>query len=87
MSESTRLPERFLDLLSVAIVESGRPQVLIARDTGLSEKHVSQMLTGKADGSLRSWQAMLDSARLEVHVTVHPLHIDVTDESDETGVR
>lgn len=63
--------EDMLELLADAIIES-RPQVLIARDSGLSEKHVSQMLTGKVDGSLKAWQRMLDAAGLAVTVSVTP---------------
>lgn len=60
-----------LELLADAIIES-RSQVLIARDSGMSEKHVSQMLTGKVDGSLKAWQRMLDAAGLAVRVEVVP---------------
>lgn len=58
-----------LELLADAIIES-QPQRVTARRAGLSEKHVSQMLTGKVDGSLAAWQRMLDAAGLAVRVEI-----------------
>lgn len=74
-----------LDLFSVAIGESGRTQRLLARDAGLSEKHVSQMMTGRVDGSLQAWQALLVAAGLTVRVELRavlaaPVGRDATDE-------
>lgn len=47
----------------VDLVDSaGRSQVSIARHAGFSEKHVSQMLTGKVDGSLTAWGKLLVAA-------------------------
>lgn len=42
-----------------ALKDVGLTQVQVARDLGISEKHLSQMLTGKADGSLRLWVEMV----------------------------
>lgn len=45
-----------------AVKGSGRLQVDLARETGMSEKHVSEMLTGAAEGSLTAWSALLVAA-------------------------
>lgn len=58
-----------LNMMADAIVES-RAQNMVARDAGLSEKHVSQMLTGKVVGSLDSWQRMLDAAGVTLRIEV-----------------
>jgi plasmid maintenance system antidote protein VapI len=36
----------------------GVSQVQLAGDLGITTKHVNQMLTGRADGSLEIWVAM-----------------------------
>jgi DNA-binding phage protein len=38
----------------------------IARKAGISEKHLSQMLNGHAEGTLTVWQAVLDAAGLTI---------------------
>lgn len=43
----------------------GVRQSVLARRSGLTQKHVSQMLTGKAEGSLSAWQALIDASRME----------------------
>lgn len=49
----------------VDLVKSGgRAQASLARTTGLSQKHVSAMLTGKAEGSLSAWTALLRESRV-----------------------
>lgn len=50
--------------LAAAVRSTGRAQVLLARDTGLSEKHVSQMLTGRVTGSLEAWEDLLAAANV-----------------------
>ncbi len=41
---------------------SGRTQASLARQAELTEKHLSQMMTGRVEGSLSAWQALLDAA-------------------------
>jgi hypothetical protein len=54
----------------VDLVDSaGRTQASIARHAGFSEKHVSQMLTGKVDGSLAAWTKLLVAAHGPTRVT------------------
>lgn len=55
-----------------AVLKSDRPQVLLARDSGLSTKHVNQMLLGRCEGSLSSWQALLSAAGVDL-IRVIPL--------------
>jgi hypothetical protein len=59
--------QRFLVSL---VLGGGRAQVLLARDAGLSEKHVSQMLTGKAMGTLDAWQGLLNAAGIVLTTSV-----------------
>jgi len=66
-------------------IRHARPQVLIARDAGLSEKHVSQVLTGKSDGSFDTWQRMLDAAGLTIRIEVAPAQPVSTDPQPEEG--
>jgi predicted transcriptional regulator len=49
-------------ILVAAVKASGRSQNMLARDAGLTEKHVSQMMTGRVEGTLSAWQAVLDAA-------------------------
>ena len=44
------------------ILETGVPQNELARRTGLTEKHVSEMMNGWSQGKLTAWQALLDAA-------------------------
>lgn len=55
------LPD-LLDAISYAVAQSGRTQKQLAAMVGLSEKHVSQMMTGRVTGSLAAWQALMDAA-------------------------
>lgn len=61
-----------IDALSWAIGASGQSQAALARKVGLSQKHVSQMMTGRVVGSLRSWQALADAAGVRVSFTITP---------------
>ena len=45
--------------LIARVRESGFLQKDLAAVSGMSEKHVSQMLTGKVMGSLEAWQKLL----------------------------
>lgn len=49
-------------MLSTLVRHTQIPQVQIAGKAGLSEKHLSQMLTGNVEGTLTMWQAVLDAA-------------------------
>lgn len=42
----------------------GVQQRELAQRTGLSEKHISQMMTGRTHGSLATWQLLLDAAEV-----------------------
>ena len=44
------------------ILETGVPQNELARRTGLTEKHVSEMMNGWSQGKLTAWQALLNAA-------------------------
>ena len=39
----------------------GWPQARVALEAGLSQKHLSQVLTGRAEGSLQMWDRLLKS--------------------------
>lgn len=52
-------------LVRAALRNQGRAHIMAARDLGISEKHLSQMLTGRADGSLRLWVALADLLGME----------------------
>lgn len=56
-----------------AVLRSDRPQVLLARDSGLSAKHVNQMLLGRCEGSLSAWTALLGAAGVEIGRPWYPL--------------
>lgn len=55
-----------------AVLRSERPQVLLARDSGLSTKHVNQLLRGRTEGSLTAWQALLDAAGVDLTRVLPP---------------
>jgi transcriptional regulator with XRE-family HTH domain len=54
----SRLQEFLRDLVRA----SGVPQNELAQRTGLTEKHISEMLNGWSQGTLSAWQALLDAA-------------------------
>ena len=45
--------------VKAGLSEMRLPQAWLAHKAGYSEKHVSQMLTGQAEGSLVAWEALL----------------------------
>lgn len=56
--------------LSAAIRASGWPQAHLAESAGMSAKHVSQMLTGRVEGTLTAWQSLLDAAEVSFSAPV-----------------
>lgn len=48
------------------VLETGVPQNELARRTGLTEKHVSEMMNGWSQGKLTAWQALLDAAGIHL---------------------
>lgn len=66
---ATTLPD-LLDAISYALVRSGLTQTQLARAAGLTEKHVSQMMTGRAVGSLAAWQSLMDAAGVTLNATL-----------------
>lgn len=59
-----------LDALSLGLAASGLTQKALAEGAGLTEKHVSQMMTGKVDGRLQAWEALADAAGLRIEITI-----------------
>lgn len=59
MSENCLLHQWLLGHLTVAMKERGVTQVEMAREAGISQKHLSRILTGKAIGSLELWDFLL----------------------------
>jgi predicted transcriptional regulator len=60
--------------MRVALTRRGWTQKRLAQETGLSEKHVAQMLTGAVQGKLTTWGAMFTAAgcRVRLDVTQRP---------------
>ena len=48
------------------------PQSWLASRCGLSQKHVSQMLTGKVEGSITAWDRMLTELGHAIQDRTHP---------------
>lgn len=53
-----RLGNQFATIIAAKLIERGMTQADLAREMGVSAKHINQMLTGKATGS----PGMLDYA-------------------------
>jgi transcriptional regulator with XRE-family HTH domain len=49
-------------MLSALVRRAHVPQARIAEQAGVSEKHLSQMVAGRVEGTLTMWQAVLDAA-------------------------
>lgn len=47
---------------------AGIPQAELAARSGLTQKHVSQILTGKADGSFETWEKLAEVLGRRWHV-------------------
>lgn len=76
--KQTDAPPSSLHQWLVSLVkDSRRSQADLAFEAHLSQKHVSDMLTGKADGSLEAWSRLLDAAGVhlpgEELASVHPI--------------
>lgn len=54
------------------VLRAERAQVLLARDSGLSAKHVNQLLLGRAEGSLSAWTALLLAAGVDLNSVLPP---------------
>ena len=52
------------------VLDTGVAQNELARRTGLTEKHISEMMNGWSQGKLTAWQALLDAAG--VHLASSP---------------
>jgi hypothetical protein len=48
--------------LATTVLSAGKSQAWLAAETGYTEKHISQMMRGKEEGSLTAWQRLLDAA-------------------------
>lgn len=51
MSASEKLGAQFATVINAKLVELGMSQADLAREMGVTPKHINQMLTGKATGS------------------------------------
>lgn len=66
----TRLQVELRDRLLDGLQRRGIRQADLARAVGISQKHLSQMLRGHAEGTLTMWQDCFDALSLRVDVTV-----------------
>jgi transcriptional regulator with XRE-family HTH domain len=57
---------RLQELLRAEIVATGISQTELAQRTGFSAKHISAMMTGRSQGKLTAWQALLDAAGVDL---------------------
>ena len=57
-----------------ALLERNRSQRWLAARVGISEKHVSQMLTGSIEGSLDVWDDMLRELDLALAIVPRDKH-------------
>lgn len=64
MSRHT-LAQQLADAIATALDEQRTTQAELAYLSGYSEKHISQMLTGKAMGTLEAWDALAFALNLE----------------------
>jgi transcriptional regulator with XRE-family HTH domain len=53
---------RLQHVLTAYVKGHGVAQTVLARRSGLTEKHVSQMLSGRAAGTMGSWDALIEAA-------------------------
>ena len=59
--------------LRAALAEVGVRQRDLALAVGISEKHLSQLLTGKAEGSFAMWEALFAELGYRLIVEAEPL--------------
>ncbi len=71
MAERTPLGDQLAACLSTMITISGRSQADLARDMGLSPKHINQMVNGKS-GALAMYDYAAFTLRCRWHVTLVP---------------
>lgn len=51
-----RIGDQLGDLLKQAMDEAGMTQAQLCREMGITQKHLSRLLSGQADGSLGMWE-------------------------------
>ena len=56
----------------------------LAFEAGIGEKHLIQILTCKADASLKLWEHLLDLSGIDLGVSVHPRAHAVPDPDAES---
>lgn len=61
MPTSERLHDELVARVRARMRARGMTQADLARRAGLTQKHLSQMLTGRVDGALAAWQRLLDA--------------------------
>lgn len=61
--EYDHLTDVLRDLVREGMTRHKLTQYRLAADTGLSAKHVSQLLNGKVDGSVDVWDRLLKAVR------------------------
>ena len=55
------LAQQLADQVDDEMVRQGMTQAELARLAGFSQKHVSQMLTGKATGTVEAWDRLAEA--------------------------
>jgi transcriptional regulator with XRE-family HTH domain len=70
----TRLQVQLRERLLDALARRHMSQADLARAAGISQKHLSQLMTGHAEGTLTMWQDLFDatSHRVDVRVARKP---------------
>lgn len=59
MAYPNGLHELLAELVYEGLERNGWSQAQLAREAVISEKHVSEMLTGKAGGTVETWDRLL----------------------------
>lgn len=66
----TRLQLLLIQRLLEALQRREMTQADLARAVGVSQKHLSQMIHGRADGSFQMWQDCFDALGFRVDVKI-----------------
>lgn len=82
---STALHRQLAEGIRARLDELGRPQAWLAGEVGFSQKHVSMMLTGLADGSFEAWDRMAAAVGSTIALCLTPAMHSSGEQSGKGG--
>ena len=81
MTEAPTVHEFLVSMVKRRMEQDGLTQVEVATGLGISQKHLSQMLSGKVNGTIDMWQRLLDYLGTGVGERLSEVWIDCAEQT------